>query len=125
VAQLTYTFADIPQVWAVATLLSHTGEVLLDKLEGKIAELAHPETGEFRFSHLAINGPGKYRIKITLMRMEFSNGFANVCNSIETDTILIDEVAYGGDIRTVRWLSPPCMLVLKSRAWWRSKGTAL
>ncbi|KFY97810.1 hypothetical protein V500_01913 [Pseudogymnoascus sp. VKM F-4518 (FW-2643)] len=34
VAQLTCTFADLPQVWAVATLLSHTGEVLLDKLEG-------------------------------------------------------------------------------------------
>ena len=69
-AQLTYTLADIPQVWAVATLL--------DKLEGKIAEFAHPETVEFRFTHLVINGPGKYRIKITLMQMDFSNGFANV-----------------------------------------------
>ncbi|KFX96859.1 hypothetical protein O988_05134 [Pseudogymnoascus sp. VKM F-3808] len=79
VAQLTYALVDISQVWAVATLLSHTGEVLLDKLEGKIAEFACPETLEFRFAQLVINGSGKYRIKITLMQMDFSNGFAKVC----------------------------------------------
>ena len=95
VAQLTCTFADLPQVWAVATLLSHTGEVLLDKLEGKIAEFAHPDTVEFRFTQLVINDPGKYRIRITLMQMDFSNGshpdgVANVCECIESDGILVD-----------------------------------
>ncbi|KAL5344644.1 hypothetical protein ACLOAV_010336 [Pseudogymnoascus australis] len=96
VAQLTCTFADLPRVWAVATLLSHTGEVLLDKLEGKIAEFAHPDTVEFRFTHLVINDPGKYRIKITLMQMDFPNGFANVCECIESDGILVDAAAPGG-----------------------------
>ncbi|KFY32173.1 hypothetical protein V493_00448 [Pseudogymnoascus sp. VKM F-4281 (FW-2241)] len=95
VAQLTCTFADLPQVWAVASLLSHIGEVLLDKLEGKFVECAHPDTGEFRFSQLAINDPGKYRIRITLMQMDFSNGshpdgVANVCEYIESDRILVD-----------------------------------
>ena len=96
-AQLTCTFADLPQVWAVATLLSHTGEVLLDKLEGKIAEFAHPDTVEFRFTQLVINDPGKYRIRITLMQMDFSNGAANVCEFIESDGILVDAAAPGGD----------------------------
>ncbi len=101
-AQLTCTFADPPQVWAVATLLSHTGEVLLDKLEGKIAEFAHPDTVEFRFTQLVINDPGKYRIRITLMQMDFSNwshpdGVANVCECIESDGILVDAAVRGGD----------------------------
>ena len=96
VAQLICTFADLPQVWAIATLLSHTGEVLLDKLEGKIAEFAHPDTVEFRFTQLVINDPGKYRIRITLMQMDFFTGFANVCRCIETDTFLIDAAALWG-----------------------------
>ncbi|KFY79969.1 hypothetical protein V499_01118 [Pseudogymnoascus sp. VKM F-103] len=101
VAQLSCTFADLPQVWAVATLLSHTGEALLDKLEGKIAEFADPDTVEFRFTQLVINDPGKYRIRITLMQMDFSDGShpdgaANVCEFIETDGILVDAAAPGG-----------------------------
>ena len=99
VARLTSTLADITQVWAVATLLSQTGEVLLDKLEGKIAEFAHPDTVEFRFTHLVINDPGEYRIKIMLMQMDFSCGFANICESIESDSFLIDAAAPGGGIR--------------------------
>ncbi|KFY24834.1 hypothetical protein V491_01998 [Pseudogymnoascus sp. VKM F-3775] len=95
VAQLPCTFADLPRVWAVASLLSHIGEVLLDKLEGKIVECAHPDTGEFRFTQLVINSPGKYRIRITLMQMDFSNGshpddVANVCGFIESDGILVN-----------------------------------
>ena len=92
-------FRSITQVWAVATLLSHTGEVLVDKLEGKIAEFAHPETVDFRFTYLVINDPGKYHIKITLMQMDFSNGFANVCECIVSDSFLIDAAAPGGNIR--------------------------
>jgi hypothetical protein len=55
---------------AAATLLSHTGEVLIDKFEGKIAEFVHLETVELRFAHLVSNDTGKYRIKITLMQMD-------------------------------------------------------
>lgn len=102
VAQLTCTFADPPQVWAVATLLSHTGEVLLDKLEGQIAEFAHPDTVEFRFTQLVINGPGRYRIRITLLQMDFSNGshpdgVANVRGCVESDGILVDAALPGVD----------------------------
>ena len=102
VAQLSCTSADLPQVWAVATLLSHTGEVLLDNLEGKVVECAHPDTGEFRFTQLVINGPGKYRIRITLMQMDFSDGshpdgVANVCKCIESHGILVDAAAPSGD----------------------------
>ncbi|KFY95991.1 hypothetical protein V500_02604 [Pseudogymnoascus sp. VKM F-4518 (FW-2643)] len=78
VAQLTCTFADLPQVWAVATLLSHTGEVLLDKLEGKIAEFAHPDTMDFS------NG-------------SHPDGVANVCECIESDGILVEAAAPEGD----------------------------
>ncbi|KAL3418022.1 hypothetical protein PVAG01_11032 [Phlyctema vagabunda] len=88
----------LSRTWAVATLVHYSGDVLEDQLDGRVSDSAHPmperasshsssssssssrrsrshrsserEQAYFCFPDLAIHYPGKYRIRVTVMRME-------------------------------------------------------
>ena len=83
----TNIFDKLSQFWAVATLISDSREVLNDQLGGKVADSAHPlpetehssssssnsrrDRAYFYFPDLIINEPGRYRITISLMQMDY------------------------------------------------------
>lgn len=103
----TNIFEQLSQIWAVASLLSYSGETLYDQLHGKIADSAHPlanteqSTGSsssagtdrayFYFPGLIILEPGRYRIRISFMQMDFVEGVARVQESIDSRSIMIEE----------------------------------
>ncbi len=98
----TSIFTELSQTWAVATLIDYvSGEILHDKLGGKVADSAHPlpesrhgtngssqerDRAYFYFPGLVIGEPGRYRIRVSLMRMERSpDGLAeDVVRVLET-----------------------------------------
>ena len=108
----TSVFEELSQKWAVATLVRSSGEVLHDKLSGKVADSAHPlpESGAnsgpvqwfdrayFYFPDLKIDEPGRYKIRISLMQMDYSgvsspHGEAVVCEEVDSRSIVIDDRA--------------------------------
>lgn len=108
----TSVFEELSQKWAVATLIRSSGEVLYDKLRGRIADSAHPlpETNSssgpvqwsdrayFYFPDLKIEEPGRYKIRISLMQMDYSResspeGEAVVCEEIDSRSIVVDDRA--------------------------------
>jgi hypothetical protein len=103
-------FEELSQIWAAITLVHHSGEVLYQQLSGKVADSAHtlPEGGGsssaardrayFYFPDLVIHEPGQYRIKITLMQMDYScdtapEGVVTVRDYVDSRTISIDDNA--------------------------------
>ncbi|KAF4630871.1 hypothetical protein G7Y89_g7267 [Cudoniella acicularis] len=84
----TNIFEGLARVWAVATLIQRdSGETLYGQLSGRVADSAHPltENGSsgssssgsidrayFYFPDLVIHEPGRYRIRISLMEMDYS-----------------------------------------------------
>lgn len=106
----TNIFEELSQIWAVVSLISLSGEVLHETLEGKVADSAHPmaESGHgsapggmkdrayFYFPDLVIRTPGRYRVRVTLMRMSYSSesspeGDVRYDEYIDTHSILVDE----------------------------------
>jgi hypothetical protein len=79
-------FEELSQIWAVASLITPSGEVLYEQLGGKVADSAHPiadsahsngqggarDRAYFYFPDLVIHEPGRYRVRVTLMRMSHS-----------------------------------------------------
>lgn len=107
-------FAELSHKWAVATLIRHSGEVLYDKLSGKVADSAHPlpeassenstssgsnrrrDRAYFYFPDLKIEEPGRYKIRISLMQMDYSSesspdGVAQVCETIDSRSIIVED----------------------------------
>ena len=78
----TSIYGELSQIWAVATLIGPSGEVLPQHLGGKFTDSAHPidegthssaqgamkDRAYFYFPNLVIYAPGRYRVRITLMR---------------------------------------------------------
>jgi hypothetical protein len=76
-------FDELSQIWAVASLISPSGEVLHQQLGGKVADSAHPiaetvngssqgavrDRAYFYFPDLVIPEPGLYRIRVTPMSL--------------------------------------------------------
>ena len=108
----TSVFEELSQKWAVATLIRSSGEVVHNKLSGKIADSAHPlpENGAtsgavqwfdrayFYFPDLKIEEPGRYKIRISLMQMDYSTetspqGTAVVCEEVDSRSIVVDDRA--------------------------------
>ena len=105
----TSIFEELSHIWAVASLISSSGEILYEKLEGKVADSAHPiaESGHgsqqedmrdrayFYFPDLVIQTPGRYHVRVTLMRVSYSSdsspeGEVRYDDSVDTHSILVD-----------------------------------
>lgn len=102
-------YDQLSNMWAVATLVRYSGgEVLYDQLGGKVTDSAHPlpeghssssssrDRAYFYFPDLAIYHPGKYRIRISLMEMDYSNasnpeGIVRVREYADTHSITIED----------------------------------
>ncbi|CZR61446.1 uncharacterized protein PAC_11342 [Phialocephala subalpina] len=88
----TSIFEELSQIWAVATLVHYTGEVLYDQLGGRVADSAHPlpesthgssssssgsssekNRAYFYFPDLVVPSPGRYCIRVSLMQMDYSS----------------------------------------------------
>jgi hypothetical protein len=108
----TNIFDELSQFWAVATLIDYSGEVLDDQLGGKVADSAHPlpetthssssssngrkDRAYFYFPDLVINEPGRYRIRISLMQMDYSGdssleGTVVVRESVDSHSITVQD----------------------------------
>ena len=109
----TSIFSELSQTWAVATLIRYSGEVVHDKLGGRVADSAHPlpegglssngtgsrrDRAYFYFPGLVINEPGRYYIRVSLMRMDNSpdgstEGVVRVLESVDSRSITVDDDA--------------------------------
>jgi hypothetical protein len=106
----TSIFEELSQIWAMVSLISPSGEVLYEKLEGKVADSAHPiaESGHggqqgamrdrayFYFPDLVIQTPGRYRVRVTLMRVSYSfdsspEGEVRYDDYVDTHFIVVEE----------------------------------
>jgi len=108
----TSVFEELSQKWAVVMLIRSSGEVVHNKLSGKIADSAHPlpesradsgavqwfDRAYFYFPDLKIEEPGRYKIRISLMQMDYSTesspqGAAVVCEEVDSRSIVVDDRA--------------------------------
>jgi len=115
----TSVFDELSQTWAVATLIhKQSGEVLYEGLRGRVADSAHPlpnqtdgqssgsrssssssterDRAYFYFPDLVIDEPGSYRIRVSLMKMDFSQdsspeGVVHVRETIDSRSIVVEE----------------------------------
>jgi hypothetical protein len=107
-------FAQLSNIWAVATLIKSSGEGVHGQLSGKVVDSAHPlpESGHgahgangerdrayFYFPGLVIAQPGHYRIRVSLMQMQESEdqsgstqdaGAAKVLETVDSRSINVD-----------------------------------
>jgi hypothetical protein len=103
----TNIYEELSQIWAVASLISPDGELLQQQLGGRVADSAHPmadgngdgaerDRAYFFFPDLAISEPGRYRVRVTLMRMSYSSpdGDVRVDEYVDSHTILVEEEVY-------------------------------
>ncbi|KAH8672083.1 hypothetical protein BGZ60DRAFT_430505 [Tricladium varicosporioides] len=107
-------FGQLSQIWAVATLIKRdSGETLYNQLGGRLADSAHPlpegmhssgsstskDRAYFYFPDLVINEPGRYRIRISLMEMDYScggsssHGAVKVAEYVDSHSIIVEEGA--------------------------------
>jgi len=106
-------YNELSLIYAYVSLVHENGEPLPDQLSGKVADAAHPMPGMsgsgrhasnghhvrdqayFYFPDLVIHYPGLYRIRVTLMRMDYpynsSNSGSIVEDYIESRSIVVDE----------------------------------
>lgn len=103
-------YKELSQTWAVATLIHYSGERLDDQLGGRVADSAHPlpasvtscssssrrDRAYFYFPDLVINSPGRYKIRISLMQMdysgtEYSEGVVRVLEYVDSHSITVEE----------------------------------
>jgi hypothetical protein len=116
----TNMYNELSQTWAVATLVRQSGEVLEGHLGGRVADSAHPlpesshghnhsrgggsssnakkDRAYFYFPDLIIHEPGQYRIRVSLMQMDFSgeaspSGEVKVCDYVESRSIVVEDRA--------------------------------
>jgi hypothetical protein len=116
----TSMYDELSQIWALATLVGQNGQVVGVQLSGRTADSAHPincnssshsngrssprDQAYFYFPDLAINTPGQYRIRITLMRMSDDyespggEGVAVAEAYVDSRSIVVEE----GDIHPAR-----------------------
>jgi len=103
-------YDELSQIYAFVSLIHENGETLDDQLSGKAADSAHPmpesnrhgsssrhvrDQAYFYFPDLVIHYPGRYRIRVTLMRMEYSyessETFSVVQDYVDSRSIIVDE----------------------------------
>lgn len=116
----TSIYNELSQIWAVATLVHQSGEVLEDHLGGRLADSAHPlpesvssyshsrsqgqnsspkkERAYFYFPDLTIHKPGRYKIRVSLMQMDHSresslDGEIRVREYVESRSIVVEDQA--------------------------------
>lgn len=101
----TNRYDELSQMWALATLVDQDGHALAEQLSGRTADSAHPmnqvnhghgsnhrngrrDQAYFYFPDLAIHTPGRYRVRVTLMRMDYTHA-----SSEEDGTAIAEEYA--------------------------------
>jgi hypothetical protein len=110
----TSIYEELSQTWVVTTLIRHSGEVIYEQLGGKVADSAHPlpenshgngssgnrskDRAYFYFPDLTIHEPGRYRIRMSLMKMDYScdtspGGVVRVCEEVDSRSIVVEDVA--------------------------------
>jgi hypothetical protein len=75
----TDIFEELSDLWTTVELFDSSGEAVSDLLKGKTTDSAHPLNAThseyhayFYFPDLVISEPGRYYIRIGLMKMEYS-----------------------------------------------------
>lgn len=103
-------FDELSCVWAVATLIQYTGDVVENQLGGRLSDSAHPmprrapgyrstrggqrERAYFCFPDLAIYQPGEYWIRVTVMRMDntsSSDGSVVIEEQIDCQSVIVED----------------------------------
>jgi hypothetical protein len=104
-------YAELSQIWAAVTLIHYSGDVSHDQLGGSVADSAHPlpeggpgtndargerDRAYFYFPGLVINEPGRYRIRVSLMRMDYppdglTEGVVRVLETADSRSIAVDD----------------------------------
>lgn len=109
-------FEELSQIWAVASLISPNGESLDQQLGGRVADSAHPMAGNgvngrggsqgaitdrayFYFPNLIIHTPGRYRVRVTLMRMNNPRGSSSEDDvrydeHVDSHSIVVEDGAF-------------------------------
>lgn len=110
----TNRYDELSQMWALTTLVNHDGQVLDEHISGRTADSAHPmsqggcghgsssrnssrDQAYFYFPDLSINASGTYRIRVTLMRMDYSSvspdgqGVAVAEDYVDSRSIVVDD----------------------------------
>jgi len=108
----TSVYEELSYTWAVATLIRTSGEILDDQLGGRVADSAHPlpesthsssssgnaqtDRAYFYFPDLVIHEPGRYRVRVSLMQMDYScdeapEGIARVREYVDSRSITVEE----------------------------------
>ena len=93
--------------WTCISLIHYaTSEVIYDQMNGKVADSAHPiaqtrsrgvrDQAYFFFPDLTIHGTGRYRLRISLMRMDYSpesgpDGAVICDEQMDTRSITVEE----------------------------------
>jgi len=110
----TGMYDELSQMWAVATLVNEDGEAVTEQPGGKTSDSAHPldtnstshssgrhstnrDQAYFYFPDLVIYTPGRYRIRVTLMRLHYSHehpdGYAIAEDYVDSHSIVVDDGA--------------------------------
>ncbi|CAL3968694.1 unnamed protein product [Diplocarpon coronariae] len=109
----TSVYEELSRTWAAVTLISSSGETLDDRLGGKVADSAHPlpasaqsnsssgsgvrrDRAYFYFPDLVIYEPGNYRVRVSLMQMDYSSteapeGVARIREFVDSRPITVEE----------------------------------
>ena len=108
----TSIFQELSQIWAVASLISPSGEILHEKLAGRVADSAHPiaenvhssnewgmkDRAYFYFPDLVIHEPGRYCVRVALMRMSYTHesapqGDVQMVECVDSHSIMVEDGA--------------------------------
>jgi hypothetical protein len=97
VLKLRLDSGDIGQIWAHASLVNESGNAIAGALKGSLAASAQPMDGRsslvgyFLFDNLVIDNVGRFRIRVTLMRMDPPGSGGNCATTVQqADSRLID-----------------------------------
>lgn len=101
----TITYEELKDIWVAVTLLDSSGRNVHSLLTGTTADSAHPlssngtasnvEQAYFFFPDLKINKTGKYKIIVSLQRIDVSTGRSITMEELKSRTISIQAGASG------------------------------
>jgi hypothetical protein len=95
----TYIYNELNDIWALASLVDQDHRVMEVQLSGNLSDSAHPtglrdlslDQAYFFFPNLMIPIQGKYRIRITVMRMSMGQTLADSVHFVESRSITVED----------------------------------
>jgi hypothetical protein len=95
----TYIYNELNNIWAFASLVDEGHRVIEVQLSGNLSDSAHPtsfrglslDQAYFFFPNLMIPILGKYRIRITLVRMSMNQTLADSVHFVDSRSITVED----------------------------------